>query len=89
MLLVMVHSQRKVEVQHYDKRSSFPGVTDRIFIFCRHFNQFPPQGGNRIDHHCSCILMRVQQFLTNHFEDVDFYADNYPIIPTQSIVKEM
>jgi len=42
-----------------DKRSSFPGVTTRNPIFCRYFDWFPSQGSNRINCHCSCILMRV------------------------------
>jgi len=57
-----VHLQRKIEVQSCDKVSSFPGVTARNLIYCR--NRFPPQGSSRINHHCSCILMRTckQQF---------------------------
>jgi len=55
----MVHSQGKVEVQNCDKRLSFDGVTARNLIFFRHLDQFPPQGGNRIYCHYSCIVMRV------------------------------
>jgi len=46
--LVMVHSQKEVEVQYCDKRLSFPGVTARNLIFFRHLDRFPPQAGNII-----------------------------------------
>jgi len=57
--LVMVHSQRKVEVQYCNKRLSFPGVIACNLIFFRHFDRFSPKGGNRIYCHYSYILMKV------------------------------
>ena len=36
--LVKVCSQRKVELQYCDKRSSFPGVTARNYVICKYFD---------------------------------------------------
>ena len=57
--LAKVCSQRKVEVQYCNNRSLFPRVAACNLVICRHFDRFPPQGGNRIYRHCSCIQVRV------------------------------
>ena len=57
--LMKVCSHRKVEVQYCDKRSLFPRDTARNVTIFTYFDRFPPQEGDRIYCHCSCILVRV------------------------------